>query len=324
MIIFKSPVYFVLLLILPIVYFISLSKKKYINFPALFFISKKGKKVKVRSYLSILFQIFLILIVFSLTDPVYEKTVEMNYDSGIDIMIALDVSGSMVSEDYRPNNRLEIAKKVVADFIDRRPEDRIGFLIFSGQIITRSPLTYSHYILKKFLKRVKIGILEDGTAIGMALSGCVNRLIKSKDRLKRIILLTDGVNNKGEISPLDAGYLAKEHDTKIYIVGVGKKGKALFPVRGFSGEKEYVKIEVEIDEPMMKKLAEITEGKYFRAHTSSELKSIFTEISELENESPYIVKKKVNIKLYPYFLILIVILIFIFKILDIVYLLEYP
>jgi Ca-activated chloride channel family protein len=221
-----------------------------------------------------------ILLVVALARPQSSSSGENVTTEGIDIVLAMDISGSMMAEDLRPN-RVEAAKKVAADFIDGRPNDRIALVIFSGESFTQCPLTLDHGILKNLLSQVKTGMIEDGTAIGMGLATSVTRVKDSKAKSRVIILLTDGVNNRGEIDPLTAAGIAQTFGVRVYTIGVGTQGMAPYPVQTPFGT-QYQNIPVEIDEPLMQNIAEQTGGKYFRATDTQKLKAIYQEIDRLE------------------------------------------
>lgn len=228
---------------------------------------------------------------------------------GIDIILCLDISSSMLAEDIKPN-RIEAAKKVAEDFIKGRKNDRIGMVVFSGEAFTQCPLTLDYGILLSFLDKVKIGMIEDGTAIGMGLAAAVNRLRDSKAKSKVIILLTDGRNNRGEVDPVTASQLAQTFDVKIYSIGAGSRGTALYPVEDPIFGKRYVPMKVEIDEKTLKEVAYITDGKYFRATNLDKLKEIFNEINRME-------KTKIKVKEYTryselFFYYVIIALLFLF------------
>jgi len=201
---------------------------------------------------------------------------------GIDIMLALDVSGSMKAEDFKPHNRLYVAKEEIKKFIQKRTSDRIGLVVFSKSSFTQCPLTLDYGVLLTFLDQVRFGMIEDGTAIGMALANGINRLRDTPAKSKIIILLTDGVNNSGEIDPLTAATIAKTMDVKIYTIGVGKPGNAMYPVDDPIFGKRYVYLPNEIDEKTLKEIAQKTGGKYFRARSEKELEQIYDEIDKLE------------------------------------------
>lgn len=215
-----------------------------------------------------------------------EMTVE-----GIDIVMAMDISGSMLAEDFKPN-RLEAAKKVAADFIEGRKNDRMGLVVYSGEAFTQVPLTIDHHVLLKQLASLKNGIIQDGTALGDGLATAINRIKDSEAKSKVIILLTDGVNNQGSIDPLSAAEIAALYGIRLYTIGVGSLGKAPYPVHDQFGRVHYQNIDVEIDEPLMRQMAEATDdGRYFRASNKKALKEIFDQIDEME-------KSKIDVTQY--------------------------
>jgi len=199
---------------------------------------------------------------------------------GIDIVMALDVSGSMLAMDLRPD-RLEAAKEVASEFISGRGNDRFGLVIFSGEAFTQCPLTTDHMVIKNLFKEVKSGMIEDGTAIGDGLATSVNRLKDSKAVSKVIILLTDGVNNMGSLDPLSSAEIAKIYGVRIYTIGVGTMGMAPYPVQTPFG-MDVRDMEVKIDEELLQQVAELTDGRYFRATSNKKLREIYNEIDKLE------------------------------------------
>ncbi|MBL7923007.1 MAG: VWA domain-containing protein [Bacteroidia bacterium] len=199
---------------------------------------------------------------------------------GISIVIALDISSSMLAEDFRPN-RIEAAKKVALDFIDGRPNDLIGLVIFSGQSFTQCPLTSDHSVLRNLLKDIKSGMLKDGTAIGEGLATAVSRLKDASTKSKVVVVITDGVNNAGSIPPMTAGEIASTFGVRVYSIGVGTRGMAPYPTKTLFGI-QYQNMEVQIDEELLTKVAEITDGRYFRAVNNKRLEAIFNEIDKLE------------------------------------------
>lgn len=206
-----------------------------------------------------------------------EMTVE-----GIDIVMAMDISGSMLAEDFHPN-RLEAAKKVASDFVEGRKSDRMGLVVFAGEAFTQVPLTIDHQVLLRQLSQVKSGTVRDGTALGDGLATAINRIKDSKAKSKVIILLTDGVNNQGSVDPLSAAEIAALYGIRLYTIGVGTLGKAPYPMRDQFGRVHYQNIDVEIDEPLMRKMAgATTDGRYFRATDKKALVSIFNQIDEME------------------------------------------
>lgn len=199
---------------------------------------------------------------------------------GIDIVMAMDISGSMRAQDFKPN-RLEAAKDVAIRFISGRENDNIGLVIFAGESFTQCPLTTDHTSLTNLFNAIQTGMLEDGTAIGSGLATSVNRIKESKAKSKVIILLTDGVNNRGSISPAKAAEIASTFGVRVYTIGVGTNGTAPFPVQTAFGIK-YQDMEVEIDEELLTQIANVTGGKYFRATNKSSLQKIYEEIDQLE------------------------------------------
>ena len=201
---------------------------------------------------------------------------------GIDIFLAMDLSSSMLARDFPPD-RLQVAKRVAADFVDKRPFDRIGLATFAGEAFAKSPLTTDHRVVKEFLASLEVGDLEDGTAIGMGLATAVNRLKDSDAETKVVILLTDGVNNSGYIQPLTAAGIAEEYSIRVYTIGVGSEGFANAPVsRRSNGNYIFGRTRVEIDEALLRELARLTGGRYFRATDEASLAAVYTEIDELE------------------------------------------
>jgi Ca-activated chloride channel family protein len=200
---------------------------------------------------------------------------------GLDIVMSLDISGSMLAEDFRPN-RIEAAKKVAQEFIEDRPTDRIGLVIFSGESFTQCPLTTDQNVLKEQLKNIRSGLLEDGTAIGMGLATSVERLRNSKAKTRIIILLTDGVNNSGLIDPMTALEIAKAYKIRVYTIGVGTMGRAPYPMKDQFGNIHMQQMQVQIDEQLMKQISVQTGGKYFRAIDNNSLSRVYKEIDRLE------------------------------------------
>ncbi|MBI4945422.1 MAG: VWA domain-containing protein [Bacteroidetes bacterium] len=201
---------------------------------------------------------------------------------GIDIVLAMDISGSMLAKDFKPN-RIEAAKEVATEFIDARTNDRIGLVVFSGESFTQCPLTTDHAIIKNLMGDIKTGMIADGTAIGMGLATAVSRIKDSKAKSKVIILLTDGINNMGAVAPQTAAEIAKAFGVRLYTIGVGSMGKALAPVAMYpNGQYVYDYVPVEIDEKMLGNIADMTGGKYFRATGNDKLTSIYKEIDRME------------------------------------------
>ena len=247
----------------------------------------KTYKFYMRYILFALKLILLALLIVMLARPQTTNYWEDRTTEGIDIVIALDISSSMLARDFVPN-RLEASKDVAINFISGRPNDRMGLVVFSGESFTQCPLTTDHAVLINLFKDIKQGMIEDGTAIGMGLATAVNRLKDSDAKSKVIILLTDGVNNMGAIDPITAAQLAQSFGIRVYTIGVGKNGYAPYPVQTMFGI-QYQDMEVKIDEETLKKISEITGGKYFRATNNNKLKQIYKEIDKLE-------KSKIQVK----------------------------
>lgn len=233
--------------------------------------------------------IALILVIIVLARPQTTNNWQQSEIEGIDIMLAIDVSTSMLAEDLKPN-RLEAAKEVAAEFVNGRPSDNIGITLFAGESFTQCPLTVDHAVLLNLIKDIKCGIIEDGTAVGMGIANAITRLKDSKAKSKVIILLTDGTNNRGDISPLTAAEMAKSFGIRVYTIGVGTNGTAPYPYP-VGGTVQYINVPVEIDEKTLTQIAGITEGNYFRATSNSKLKEVYEEIDKLE-------KTKLNVKQY--------------------------
>jgi Ca-activated chloride channel family protein len=233
------------------------------------------------------------LLIFALARPQSSDNWKKETTEGIDIILALDISSSMLAEDLRPN-RLEAAKNVAINFISDRELDRMGLVVFSGESFTQCPLTNDHAILINLLKNVESGIIEDGTAIGMGLANAVNRLKDSEALSKVVILLTDGENNRGDVAPLSAADIARTFGIRVYTIGVGTIGTAPYPFQTPFGI-QYQQVEVKIDEKTLKEISQITDGKYFRATSTKSLTEIYQEIDKLE-KSKIDVKEFSNIK----------------------------
>lgn len=220
------------------------------------------------------------LLIVALARPQTSSSGQNIYTEGIDIAMLLDISGSMLAEDFSPN-RIEAAKAVAQDFIDGRSHDRIGLVIFAGQSFTQCPMTLDYRVLKNLLRQVRPGMVEDGTAIGMAIAQGVNRLKDSKARSRVMILLTDGVNNRGEIDPITASQIAQSFGIRIYTIGVGTIGEAPYPVQTPFGIR-YQNMPVDVDEKTLEQIATMTGGEYFRATNNRALKEIYAQIDSME------------------------------------------
>ena len=234
----------------------------------------------LRHYAIFLRSLALMLLILALARPQSALSWQDSTTEGIDIVIATDISGSMLSEDLKPN-RLEAGKEIAIDFIKDRPNDRIGLVVFSGESFTQCPLTIDHDVLINLFKGISNGMITDGTAIGMGLATAVSRLKESEAKSKVVILLTDGSNTTGSIPPATAAEIAKQMKVRVYTIGVGTKGFAPYPVKTPFGI-QYQQVPVTIDEPTLSNIAKITGGKYFRATNNQKLKEIYTQIDNLE------------------------------------------
>ncbi len=241
------------------------------------------KSLRQRLYhgLFILRMLTVAALIISLARPQTQSSGEDVSVEGIDIVLANDISGSMQAEDFKPN-RVEAAKNIAMQFIDSRPNDRIGLVIFSSEAFTQCPLTANHSILKNLYAQVHTGMIDDGTAIGDGLATAVNRLRFSSAISKVIILLTDGVNNMGVIDPMTAAEIAKLYGIRVYTIGIGTMGTAPYPFKNQFGAIQYQNMEVEIDEALLQQISNLTGGKYFRATNNEKLEAIYKDIDKLE------------------------------------------
>jgi len=290
---FADPLYLYLLAIIPaMVAFYVIKQQKTtasLRMPGLQ--SFTGARITFRHYLRhILFALRIIaltLLIIVLARPQATDKFQNTSTEGIDIVLTLDISGSMLARDFRPD-RLEASKNVATEFISGRPYDRIGLVVFSGESFTQCPLTTDHAVLVNLLREIQSGMIEDGTAIGMGLATAVNRIKDSEAKSKVIILLTDGVNNRGEIAPATAAGIAKTYGIRVYTIGVGTQGMAPYPVQTPFGI-QYQNMPVEIDEAILQEISQATGGKYFRATDNDKLVQVYNEIDKLE-------KSKIDVK----------------------------
>ena len=243
---------------------------------------KSSLKAKFRHVLFLLRLVALSGLILAIARPQSRSNWKDTKTEGIDIVVSLDVSLSMLAKDFKPN-RMAVAKEVLADFIDARPNDKIGLVIFGGEAFTQCPLTTDHKIIKNMLGDVNAGMLAQGTAIGLGLADGVARVKDSKAKSKVVVLISDGVNNVGEIAPLTAAEIAKTFGIRVYCIGVGSKGKALQPVALYpNGEMEYDYVDVDVDDATMTQISKMTGGKYFRATDRESLEKTYKEIDLLE------------------------------------------
>lgn len=285
---FAEKHWFWLLLLIPVMiawYILRLKKQEgELHFSSFMFLKnvKPSLKARMRHSLLVLRLLATAFIIAALARPQSRSSWKDSQTEGIDIILSMDVSLSMLAKDFRPN-RMEVAKDVMIDFIGKRPNDRIGLVLFGGEAFTQCPITSDHKVLKNMFAQVKAGILDQGTAIGTGLATAVARIKESKAKSKVIILISDGVSNTGEVAPITAGELAKTFGIRVYCIGVGSKGKALQPVAIYApGEYEYDYVDVEIDEKVMTDISNMTGAKYFRATNKRSLITISEEIDKME------------------------------------------
>lgn len=245
-----------------------------------------GRRARWRWLLPALRATALVLLVAALARPQVGKGASQVFTEGIDIMLVVDVSGSMLAEDFqldgRRANRLEAVKAVVRRFLEGRPGDRVGLVLFSGRPYTQAPLTLDHGWVAKNLERAHVGMIEDGTAVGSALATAVSRLEASEAKSKIVILLTDGENNAGKVPPLTAAEAAKALGYRVYTIGAGTRGSAPYPRVDAFGRRVYVNVPVDIDEDTLRRMAEMTGGRYYRATDTATLQQVYDEIDKLE------------------------------------------
>ncbi|MDD3375384.1 MAG: VWA domain-containing protein [Candidatus Omnitrophica bacterium] len=287
---FKDPwILLIAPVVLVLIYFVCQYKRK----PTFRFSSGislqgvlKSFKVKISQNFFVLRLLSILFFLIALAGPRQILEEVQHKTEGIDIVLAIDVSGSMAAEDFKLQNkrvnRLDIVKSVVEEFIDGRKNDRIGIVAFSRFAYTLCPLTLDHDWLLTNLERLKLGLIEDGTAIGSAVASSVARLKNSKAKSKIIILLTDGVNNAGKIDPIEAAKIAEANKIRIYTIGVGTKGLVPFPVKDFWGRTGYQNVEINLDDQTLKEIAKVTSGEYFWAMDTESLRNIYKAIDQLE------------------------------------------
>jgi len=248
------------------------------------FKAEKSIAAKLKPYLFVLRLLALSSLIIAMARPrKVDISSQTKSTKGVDIAMAIDVSGSMLAKDLKPN-RMEALKKVASNFVEGRPNDRIGIVVYAAEAYTKTPVTSDKAIVQDAIRSIKYdNVLQDGTGIGMGLTTAVNRLKDSKAKSRIIILLTDGVNNSGTIDPRTASEIAKEYGIKVYTIGIGTNGQAMFPVaKDANGKLVFRKMPVEIDESLMKEIAKATDAKYFRATSNKKLQAIYDEINKLE------------------------------------------
>ena len=290
---FANPGFLYLLLVVPVMIAFYVFKQHKaspsLRMPGLKPFEEAGKTFRnyLRHVLFAFRTIAVALLIFILARPQSISNFQDVSTEGIDIVLALDISGSMLARDFKPD-RLEAAKNVATEFISGRSYDRIGLVVFSGESFTQCPLTTDHAVLINLMREIQSGMIEDGTAIGMGLSNAVNRIKDSEAKSRVIILLTDGINNMGEIAPATAADIAKTYGIRVYTIGVGTQGMAPYPVQTPFGT-QFQNMPVEIDEGILKEIASKTGGKYFRATDNNKLVQVYKEIDQLE-------KSKIDVK----------------------------
>ena len=307
--------FFYFLLIIPFLIFWYIYKNRKKSHPEIMFSNIggfKGYQSNFKLYLThFLFglrMLALTILIIALARPQSNLSSQDVNIEGIDLVIALDISGSMLAEDFKPN-RLEVAKSVGIDFIKGRDNDRIGLVVFSGESFTQCPLTTDHAVLMNLFSKVKTGMIDDGTAIGDGLATAVNRLRNSAAISKVIILLSDGVNNMGMIDPQTAAQIAARFNIRVYTIGVGGSGPAPYPFQTQFGVR-YQNVDIPIDENLLKSIAQTTKGKYFRATNKNKLEEIYKEINELEKTKIDVTEfKQKKEEFLPYVLIGFILLI---------------
>jgi len=308
--IFKDPWFFLLLLVIPLLVYRHFGRQHgAVRFSSIDNLKRIGSPwtLWARHGLLLLRCITVILLVFALARPLKGGEETKITTEGIDIILAVDVSGSMMAEDFQiggeHRNRLYVVKEVVRDFIKGRQNDRIGIVTFAGRPYTLCPLTLDYGWLIQQLDRAEIGMIEDGTAIGSAIATSTNRLRGSIAKSKIIVLLTDGRNNAGRIDPITAADAARALNVKVYTIGAGTKGLVPFPARDFFGDKVYRQVKIDIDDDSLKQIAQKTEGMYFRATDTDSLRRIYEEIDKMEKTEIETTEYLEYKEFYPYFLI---------------------
>jgi len=283
---FAHPLLLLLLLVIPLAawYVLRWRRERSVAYSSLDLLLGAGLEAPLwkRHAILALRLLVLALVIMALARPQTGRSKHTTYSEGIDIMLVLDTSGSMQAQDFEPKNRLHVAKEVVKEFIAKRPQDRVGLVVFAADAMTQCPLTLDHLLLSKLVDGVDFGMLDDGTAIGVALATACNRLRASEAKSRVIVLLTDGQNNAGMVDPITAARVAKSLGLKVYAIGVGTRGRAPIPIDDPVFGRRLVSVEVDIDEVTLRKIADLTGGEYFRATDRQELVEIYDRIDKLE------------------------------------------
>ena len=303
---FRHPAFFLLVLLLPLI-FLWAQRREKLEFAFSSFELLKDRPATPRMFLykalPFLRTAVFLLLIAALARPSSVSSDKEYQTYGVDIMIALDISGSMLAEDFQPENRAFVAKQEAIKFIKGRENDRVGLVVFARKAFTQCPLTLDYRILIELLSEIRVGMIADGTAIGMGIATAVNRLRDSNAKSKVIILITDGENNAGNIDPVTAAELAKSFGIKVYTIGVGRGGMVPFPVDDPLFGKRYVQANVEIDETTLKRIADITGGLFFRARDPASLSEIYERINKLEKSDVKVKEYRSYNELFPVFLI---------------------
>lgn len=310
--IFKDPLYLLLIVLLPVLGYLAAPepRKGAVRYSTGDLCKEAAPTWRVRWFgsLSWLQILALLVLIVTLARPQIGRKESVVRHEGVDIVLTLDVSTSMLAEDFtvlgKRKNRLDVVKEVTKDFITKRSNDRVGIVIFAGRPYILSPLTWDHDWSETRLGEVKAGMIEDSTAIGSALTTAVNRLRESKAKSKVIILLTDGMNNAGTIAPEMAAEAAQAMKVTVYTIGAGSKGLVPYPVTDSFGRKGYQNVKIDLDEDLLQKIAQTTKGRYFRATDTESLKEIFRRIDKMEKTTIEMHHYQEYQELYPYLLLL--------------------
>jgi Ca-activated chloride channel family protein len=311
--VFRHPAFFLLLLLLPLILMWTKRREKLeFAYSSLELLKDRPTTPRMLLWklLPLLRTVVFMLLIAALARPSSVSSDREYQTHGVDIMIALDLSGSMLAEDFQPENRVFVAKQEAVKFIKGRENDRIGLVVFAKKAFTQCPLTLDYRILIELISEIRIGMITDGTAIGMGIATAVNRLRDSNAKSKVIILLTDGENNAGNIDPITAAELAKSFGIRIYTIGIGRGGMVPFPVDDPLFGKRYVQANVDIDETTLKRIADITGGLFFRARDTAGLSEIYERINKLEKSEVKVKEYKSFNELFPIFLFPAILLLF--------------
>jgi Ca-activated chloride channel family protein len=313
--IFKFPI--ILFLVIPViasmVFFRSTKVTHSIRFPKASWMKTLASS-KAANYLKashVIEVVTIILLIITLAQPQWVKSEKYSTKKGIDIVAILDTSGSMNAEDFKPKNRMEVAKETLQRFIRKRKDDRVGLIVFGSDALTKSPITYDHNIINHHIKSTKVGDAGDGTAIGLAIATGINRLENAKATSKLLILITDGVNNAGQIDPISAAKLASKKGIKVYTIGIGDKKGAPIPIYHPTYGKRYARypngqlVLTEFDDTVLKEISEITNAKFFNATNTEELNKVYQDIDALEKTVIQTSKNFIVLDLFPYLIGLI-------------------